>query len=254
MSKFTNLMKSFRKTVSKHSPEILTGLGVTGLLTTTVLAVKATPKALYLIEDKKEELNTDKLTIKETIQTTWKLYLPSILLAIGSTSCIVCASRTNYKRNAALATAYSLSERTLVRYRDKVVETLGEKKEKEITDKVSQEIVDNNKADNTILLTSKGNTLCMDSVSGRYFRSDIDTIKKAINKLNRDLTYDHYVSLNQLYDEIGLPNVKNGSEMGWNLDSGLIEPTYSTCLAENDEPCIVIDYMVGPRYDFDKLF
>ena len=253
-TKLVNLFKSTRNFIGKHSPEILTGIGITGLLTTTVLAVKATPKALYLIENAKEDQNKDKLKPVEVIKIAWKPYIPAGLLAIASTSCIIGASSINYKRNTALATAYAISERTLVRYRDKVIDTLGERKEKEIKEKVAQEEVNQNKKqDNTVIITSKGNTLCMDSFSGRYFRSDIDSIKKAINKLNRELTYNQYVSLNELYGEIGLNDIKNGSILGWNLDSGLIEPEFSTCLADNDEPCVVIDYTVGPRYDFDKL-
>ena len=60
-----DLFKSVKMVVSKHSPEILTGIGIAGMITTTILAVKATPKALTLVEDKKKELElypTDKLT------------------------------------------------------------------------------------------------------------------------------------------------------------------------------------------------
>ena len=67
------------------------------------------------------------------------------------------------------------------------------------------------------------------------------------------MIYQNYISLNDFYYELGLDPVKNGSALGWNLDSGLIELDFSTCLAENDEPCVVIDYLVGPRYEFDKL-
>ena len=35
-----------KRMVYKHSPEILTGIGVAGMITSTILAVKATPKAL----------------------------------------------------------------------------------------------------------------------------------------------------------------------------------------------------------------
>lgn len=224
------------------------------MITTTILAVKATPKALILIEEKKKELKTEELTPVETIKATWKLYAPSVGICASSIACIVCASRTNYKRNAALATAYSLSERTLSRYRDSVIETIGERKEKAIREKVAQKELEENKpSESQIIVTSKGNTLCMDSMSGRYFRSDMDSIKSAVNKLNRRLVYDHYISLNEYYNELGLDDVKSGSLIGWNLDRGLIEPTFSTCLAENDEPCIVIDFTVEPKYDFDKL-
>lgn len=252
--KLTNFFKSTRTFLEKHSPEILTGIGVTGMITTTVLAVKSTPKALILIEEKKKELGTDELTAIEVIKTAWKPYIPALTLGIASISCIIGASAVNAKRNAALATAYAISERTLVRYRDKIIDTIGEKKEKEVREKIAQDEVDKNKVSNNgVIVTSKGNTLCRDAISGRYFRSDIDKIKKIVNELNRQMIYQNYISLNDFYYELGLDSVKNGSVLGWNLDSGLIELDFSTCLAENDEPCVVIDYLVGPRYEFDKL-
>ena len=253
--KFTNFIKTSKKFLGKHSPEILTGIGITGMLTTTILAVKGTPKALKLIEIKKDELQTDELTPLEIIKVAWKPYLPAIGVCIPSIACLVGASTIHYKRNAALATAYAISERTLTRYRDKVIETFGERKEKQIHEKIAQDELDKNKvSDSQIIITSKGNTLCQDSLSGRYFKCDIDTIKKAVNKLNRDLTYQHYISLNEFYYEIGLDGTKTGGQIGWNLDHGLIEPIFNTCLADNDEPCIVIDFAVCPGYDFDKLF
>ena len=252
--KLTNFFKSTRTFLGKHSPEILTGIGVTGMITTTILAVKSTPKALILIEEKKKELGIDELTAIEVIKTAWKPYIPALALGIASISCIIGASAVNAKRNAALATAYAISERTLVRYRDKIIDTIGEKKEKEVREKIAQDEVDKNKVSNNgVIVTSKGNTLCRDAISGRYFRSDIDKIKKIVNELNRQMIYQNYISLNDFYYELGLDSVKNGSVLGWNLDSGLIELDFSTCLAENDEPCVVIDYLVGPRYEFDKL-
>ena len=147
-----------------------------------------------------------------------------------------------------------MSERALIRYRNKVIDTLGDKKEKEIQEKVAQDKVTNNSPkDQQVIITSKGNTLFMDSLSGRYFRSDIDKIKKIINELNRRLVFEHYLSVNDLYYELGLKSTKNGSFMGWNLDKGLIEVRYDTALADNDEPCIVINYDISPRYEFDKL-
>ncbi len=254
-SKLTNFFKSTRSFIGKHSPEILTGVGVTGMVTTAVLAVKATPKALILIEDKKEELETDKLTVVETVKAAWKPYIPAAVLCVASASCIIGASAVNAKRNAALATAYAISERTLVRYRDKVIDTLGEKKEKEIREKISQDKVNENKVSNSqVIVTSKGNTLCMDTISGRYFKSDLDKIRKVVNELNRQMLHQNYVSLDEFYYALGLDTIKNGSLLGWNIDDGLIDLEFDTCLAENDEPCVVIDYSVSPKYDFDKLF
>lgn len=252
--KITNFFKSTRKFIGKHSPEILTGIGVTGMITTTVFAVKATPKALILIEEKKKELEVEDLTAIETVKAAWRPYVPAALICVASTSCIVGASAVNSKRNAALATAYAISERTLVKYRDKVIETIGEKKEKEVREKVAQDDVNNNKVSSTqVIVTEKGNTLCRDSISGRYFKSDIDKIKKVVNELNRQLIHQNYISLNEFYYELGLDSTKNGSYLGWNIDSGLIEVEFSACIAEDDTPCIVVDYTIAPRYDYDKL-
>lgn len=256
-SKVTNFIKSTKKFLGKHSPEILTGIGVTGMITATVLAVKATPKALELIKEERDELypldESIKLTPVETVKAAWKPYIPAVITGIGSIACVIGASAVNHKRNAALATAYAISERTLVKYRDKVIETIGEKKEKEVREKVSQDEVNCKPVSNSqVIITSKGNTLFMDSISGRYFRGDMDKIKKAVNELNRRMNYENYISLDEFYYEIGLEPTKTSSRVGWNLDSGLIEIEYNTCLAE-DEPCIVLDYNIEPRYEFDKL-
>ena len=257
-TKVTNFIKTTKGYLSKHSPEILTGIGVAGMITSTVLAVKATPKALSLIEGAKESKYTQtgdaKLTVVETIKVAWKPYIPAVLTGMTAASCIIGATTVSTKRNAALATAYAISEKTLIRYRDKVVETIGEKKEKEIKEKIAQDEVDKKPVSNTqVIVTSKGNTLCMDTISGRYFYSDIDSIRKVINELNRKMTYENYISLDEFYNAIGLDPIKNGSRLGWNIDDGLIDLDFSACLTENDDPCVVIDYSIAPKYEFDRL-
>ena len=256
-SKINNFIKNTKCFLGKHSPEILTGIGIGGMVTSTVLAVKATPKALALLEEARTNEDgtlEDKLTIVETVKVAWKPYVPAIAVGIASISCIIGASRVNYKRNAALATAYALSERTLINYRDKVIETLGEKKEKEVRDKISQDEIDKKPISSSqVIITPKGNTLFMDSITGRYFRSDLDSIKKAVIELNMEISHQNYISLNEFYSNIGLDRISNGDNLGWNIDNGYVEIDYSTCLADNDEPCIVIDYISQPKYDFDKF-
>lgn len=253
--KITNFVKNTKGYLHKHSPEILTGVGIAGMVTTTVLAVKATPKALSLLDEAKYSGGyTEKMPIKTVIQVAWKPYIPAVLTGVASISCLIGASTVNARRNAALATAYSISEKALSRYKEKVIETIGEKKEKEIRNKVAQEEVDKNPVSkNQIIITSKGNTLCMDMISGRYFKSDMDTIKKIVNELNRDMMYQNYVSLDELYSKLGLPSIKNGSDLGWNIDKGFIEVDFDATLSEDGEPCLVLDFERGPEYDFNKL-
>lgn len=252
-AKITNGIKSVKGFVTKHSPEILTGIGITGMIGSTIFAVKATPKAMELLNAKKEKLNVDSLTIKETIVTAWKPYIPSVALCISSAACLIGATSINTKRQAALATAYTISEKAFTTYRDKVVETIGEKKEKKIRDEIAQDRVNQDNGEKRqIIITPKGQTLCLDTISGRYFRSDLDTIRKAVNELNREMTYQNYISLNKFYYAIGLDSVKDGDYIGWNIDGGLINLDFDACITDTDEPCIVIDYNITPREGFDR--
>lgn len=244
-----SIAKSVRTAMKKHSPEILTGIGIAGMVTTTVMAVKATPKALILIEDKKDELERDDLTALEIIKVTWPCYIPSAVIGSISIFCLIGASSTNLRRNAALATAYTLSESTLKEYQDKVVEAIGEKKEQSIRDSVAKDKVENNPV-REVIITDKGNTVCYDAISGRYFKSNIDKLKKAENELNRQMRDEMYVTLNEFYDEIGLDHIKVGDDLGWNIDKGYIELQFTSHLDQNGTPCLVIDYRVAPVYDY----
>ena len=150
--------------------------------------------------------------------------------------------------------AYTISESTLRDYQKKVVETIGEKKEQTVRDAVAKERLEKNPVENKeVIVTAKGDTLCFDAVSGRYFKSDIDKLKKAENELNRQMRDEMYISLNDFYYEVGLEPIKLGDDLGWNIDNGYIDLRFSSQLATDGTPCLVIDYGYGPRYDFRNL-
>lgn len=245
---------SLKTAIKKHSPEILTGIGIAGMITTTVMAVRATPKALILIEERKEEIGAEKLEAMDMVKTTWACYIPAAITGTLSIACLIGASSVNARRNAALATAYTLSESALKDYQGKVIEMFGEKKNEAVKDAVAKDKVEKNPVvTREVIITEKGNTLCYDAISGRYFKSDIEKIKKAECELNRQMLDYMYVSLNDFYYEIGLDSVKLGDELGWNVDSGYIDLSFSSQLASDGTPCLVIDYSVAPRYDYRNL-
>ena len=245
---------SLKTAIKKHSPEILTGIGIAGMITTTVMAVRATPKALILIEERKEEIGAEKLEAMDMVKTTWACYIPAAITGTLSVACLIGASSVNARRNAALATAYTLSESALKDYQGKVIEMFGEKKNEAVKDAVAKDKVEKNPVvTREVIITEKGNTLCYDAISGRYFKSDIEKIKKAECELNRQMLDDMYVSLNDFYFEIGLDSVKLGDELGWNVDNGYIDLSFSSQLASDGTPCLVIDYRVAPRYDYRNL-
>lgn len=268
----TKMVKSIRGTLLKHSPEILTGIGIVGMLSTTVLSVKATPKALLLIEDEiekqsenllKEAKNNGRseliqvtdLSLIDTVKTTWKCYIPATITGILSVACLIGANSVNMRRNAALVTAYTLSETALKEYQEKVIETIGEKKEQKIKDSIAKDRIDKNPVTNCeVFITEKGNTLCYDSLSGRYFTSDIEKIRKIENELNKRLLNEMYLGLNELYYELGLRCTEQGNELGFNVNDGLINFEFSSQLTDDGRPCLVLGYRIAPRYGYGDLY
>lgn len=270
----SHVLKTAQSFLTKNSPKILTGVGIVGMCTTVVLAVKATPKAMELIEAEKERQNTElydeaiekeyddytmveHLKPVEMIKVAWKPYIPAAVTGVLSIGCLIGASSVSARRQAALYSAYKLTETAFADYKEKVVETIGEKKEQDIRDKVVKDKMDKNPPSNTtVIVTGGGNTLIYDAHSDRYFKSDIDKIKRAVNNLNYRMISGNemYVSLNDFYDEIGLKHTKSGDLLGWRIDKGQIDIHYGTQLTDEDEPCIVIEHLTPPEYDFDKYY
>lgn len=257
--KVTQFFKGIQTAVTKKSPEILTGIGIAGMITTTVLAVKATPKALELIESEKEskkEYPDDKpgLNAVEVVKVAWKPYIPAAVTGVVSVACLIGASSVSARRNAALATAYQLSTNALTEYKDKVVETIGEKKEKGIREKIAQDKVTQNPVSKSeVVITGAGDVLFLEPVSMRYFISDIESVRKIINDINYRMTcgMEEYISLSEFYDEIGLTHTSNSDEIGWNLyKDGQIGIDFHPTVAEDGKPCLMLDYRVEPRYKY----
>lgn len=251
--------KQFGRLIERKSPAILIFLGISGMCTTVVMACKATPLAIDILDEleeerrEREEQLSKSRQVFEEFKCVAPVYIPSAILGALSIGCIIGSYSISTKRIGALAAAYQISENTLKEYQRKVIETVGEKKELRIRDEIAKDRIEANPpVDNEIILTNNGEMLCYDKVSGRYFYSSVDAIRKAESILNRRLISEMYVSLNDFYDEIDIPHNKIGDEVGWNIDD-LIEFFFSSQLTKSNVPCLVIDYGIGPRYDFRDL-
>lgn len=251
-SKFNRIGKQIGFVIKKHSPEILQGIGIAGMVTTVIFAVHATPKALELIHKDSEENHDgdpNAYTKTEAIKSAWKCYIPAASMGVVSIMCLLGASSVNYRRNAALGAAYTLSETAFKEYRNKMVETIGEKKEKTVRDEIDRDHVHKNTVKkNEIIVTGKGQTLCFDALSGRYFFSDIDKLRKAENELNRRMRDDMYITVNEFYSEIGLSDISIGNDIGWEINKGYINLSFSSQLTEDDTPCLVVGHNLPPVY------
>lgn len=245
---------------SEHRTSLMVGGGIAGMVIAGVTAVRVTPKASMLLEERrcsKHDVyleNTEanpQLTIKDYIQVTWKYYLPPIALATVSAGAIIFAHKVDRKENAALAAAYAISESRLKEYSEKVLETVGEKKEKEVRNAIDKDRVNNNQpVDGEIISTGQGDTLCMDAWNGRYFYSDIEVLRRAAVDLSRAVLNDETVTLNDFYDRIDLPQTKNGDFFAWEIGNHheMIELSFSSQLDFKKRPVLVMDFKFAPTY------
>lgn len=268
--------KMAARAVKKRSPEILTGIGIAGMITSTVLAVKATPKALKLIEKEKSDQNQKlwneayeksqenlkqitKLKPIDVVKVAWKPYIPSILLGTASVACLIGANSVHASRHAALYSAYKLSETALTEYKDKVKELVPEKKVKEIKQKLAEDKVDKiiekepktKDTESKVIVSSDGDTWFIDPFTNQPFLSTTAKIDAAVNRVNRLLMGDMFASLSDLYDMLGLDHTSNSDDIGWCIDDGLIETDYSDAIVRNGKAYIVMDFLKRPEYAYD---
>ena len=188
------ITKNIGRKIKKHSPEILTGIGIAGMISATVMAVKATPKALKNIECEKDEQQVSKLQPIEVVKCTWKCYIPSAITILMSATCLIGASTVSFKRNTALASVYAMTEATLKSYQEKVAETVGEKKAEEIKTKIVKEKIENNPmANKEVIITSKGEEKMDVKVqkvikrNGEEVSFDVNKILNAIRAANKEI-------------------------------------------------------------------
>lgn len=253
-----NISKSFNvfvKSIKKHSPEILTGIGITGMIFSIVKAVQDTPKALDIIDYEKAYLkDTEEFTTMKKIKLTWKCYVPTALIATGSIACIVAATATNYKRTAALTTACTLSSTALKEYKDSVVKIVGDAKNKEIKKDIAEKKIKKIEKENKSILIPSNNDKVkfVESFTGQIFESDVESVRKAINNANDLIRYNSYVSLNEVLYELGLKSSRAGELLGWKLEDGYIDiKQLDEAIVFDGKPVIVLDYKNPPVTEYE---
>lgn len=264
--KLSILAKQAKKAVADNSPAILTALGVTGTLTVAYLTGKAAFKAAEIIreaEDKdcrgnencvnghlSEGLPCPKdspLDTWDKVDLVWREFIPAAGIAAMTVSAIIGANHISTKRVAAFASAYSMAEKGFAQYKDKVLEKVGPKKEGEIRDEVAkQQIRDHPLSKSPIIVTGKGEHLCFDSHSGRYFQSDIEKVRSAVNDINFQVLNDDSASLSDYWHLVGLDSTSGSDDLGWRTDKKL-ECHYSSELTKEGTPCLVITFLTQPR-------
>ena len=260
-----NIVNSATKTfhrvgfqIKKHSPEILLVTGITGVVTSAVMACKATTKVDAIIEESKKSIDmihegmetgnicdveyTEEDGKKDLaivyIQTGVKfakLYGPSVLLGLTSIGCILASNNIIHKRNVALSAAYTAIDRSFKGYRSRVIERFGENMDRELrynikTQEVKETVVDEETGKKK---TVKSTVSVVDpntySDYARFFDEycagwtkdaeyNLMFLRQQQNYANELLKARGHLFLNEVYDMLGIDRTKAGNIVGWIYD------------------------------------
>ena len=248
-------MGKFSTGLRRSSPTILTVLGIAGVVGTTVMAIKATPKAMKLIKAKKDELNTDKLTPTELVQTTWKCYIPSALIGAGTIVCIIGIGVMDKRNQAALTSAYAMLNESYKQYRQAAKKVYGEDADNKIHAEMAKDARVASyewgyQVYNMDMDPESEQLLFYDLTSKKYFTTTMAAVLNAQYHVNRNLAVRGDCSLNEYLSFLGIDGVDKGDEMGWDI-SYMVEEMDSYWLDFNNQKttledgleCITIDTM-----------
>lgn len=258
------LLGIFKEKVLGANPTtILTGMGVTGVITTAYFAGRASFKAAELIhkDDEQRRLVVDPsnfhyepATLKDKAKLVWPLYVPPVSVGATTITAIIMANHSASKRIAALTVASGISERALTEYKAKVLEKIGQNKEMAIRDEIAQERVANVPPNKEVLVIGAGDVLCFDILTGRYFLSTVEKIRQAENKINYEILNHMYASLSMFYDLLDIPPTPYSDTVGWNGLTDRFEVQFSTVMSPDNRPCIAIDFAHLPIAEYTKLY
>lgn len=259
------IVSSVQRLAVKNSPRILVGLGVASLVTCVVLAVKAAPKSKEVWTAKEYEVDDDVVYhddpdksrqlknyvtkpeyAKILVRDFGPIWAPTIIAGAASLGFFLGANHIQIKRQEMLVAAYTLSEKALTTYQKKVIDKVGEKGHAEVMDSIAEDELKRNPYDaEKAIITTYGDTRFYDEWSGRYFLSDRNAVQQAENEINKRLPVEMYCSVNDFYEQLGIPTVPCGERVGWDVGDLTLDITYSPIFDSEGHPCTCIHYLAG---------
>ena len=240
--------KKLLKAAERAVPTVLSCLAVVGTAATAVMAAKATPKAVKLLQEAEEERGRP-LTKREIVKAAAPAYIPAILTGAATVACIVGANILNKHQQASITSAYVALDQAYKRYRKAANEVYGEDADTKIHAQMADKpYISANGCSIYDPETDPGAETRMfyDSYSQRYFESTIPAVLNALYHLNRNLALRGDVTVNELYQFLGIEKIENGDDIGWTFDDlmedGMIWLDFEnkfTKLEDGMECCII---------------
>lgn len=247
-----SLLRKSQVFLKKNSATILTCVGAAGVIATTVTAVKATPKAVALLDEAKKEKGED-LTKLEVVKIAGPAYVPTVILGASTLACIFGANVLSRRGQASLMSAYALADGAYKDYRKKVDELYGE----EAGDLIKAGIAKDKYNENLVKMVEDGKLLYYDFYSERYFEATPYQVSRAEYEVNRTLMLDDAVYLNEWYTHLDIDTIEHGYDFGWNTCANMdaywqtwIDFHHEKVVMDDGLECIIISFQQDPMPDF----
>lgn len=211
----SSAVSAAKSIITAHSPVLLVGTAIAGVVTTGVLAARGGYKARGIIDTATEEKGSE-LTPREKVSLTWLCYAAPAATGASAIASVVGVHTIHTKRHAALAGLYAVTSTKLDDYREKAEELLGAKKTQELNNSVGQASVDRDPVTNhEVIVLEGGSELMYDDWSGRYFMGSVPIVESAVANINLLLAENGDASLNDFYEYVGLSSLPMGMNFGW---------------------------------------
>lgn len=230
-------MKKLEIFMKKHSSLLLGIVSSIGVVTTTVLAVKATPKAIQLIEEEKTKHQTEDLSLLDTVKVAWKPYIPTSISMFSTLICIFGNTYLNYRVQTSLISAYAVLDRSYKEYVEKTKELYGDDADKNIRQQIAKSNYNSN------YIHREDTKLFFEFQTMRYFESTIEEVIMAEKELNQELAATGRVSMNDFFRFLHLDPLPYANHVGW-CDHGNyreIEFQHEKMILDDGLECILIN-------------
>lgn len=232
------------KKTKMNSPEIMTALAAGGVVATAYLSAKGAFQASRKLNQ--EDANPwEQQTFMDKAKIVWPDFVPAAIVGGTTVACVIGSHRVHTRRTAAAVAAYSLTERAFAEYRDKVQETLGKNKADKVQSAVVEDQMQNvhpHSQAREVIIAAGGDSLCCDLTTGRYFESDMQTLKAAVNRVNERLLKERWMSVKEFYHEIDVYPNHHIDNLGWDLDTGLMDLVFTPTLTDQGVPCLAFTF------------
>ena len=259
-------MNKMSRCIKKHSTTALTILGGIGMIGTAILAAKATPEAIKLI-DKAREKKGEELTIVEKTVAVAPSYIPTVISGIATLCCIFGANTLNKRNQASLVSAYALLDRSYREYKGKLIELHGKEAHDEIMDSIALEHAEDRHLEccgllkyNTLNIENNNEhpILFYDTFSKRYFEKKMSDVIQAEYHLNRNFVLNGgEINLNMFYDFLGLEQKPEYEHLIWIVTDYMswIDFDHRKITLDDGLECILIEFdcepMLFERYELE---